>query len=116
VNSQHLLKKIEKEHMQQQDAQFATGDTVAVGLRIREGNKERIQTFQGIVIKRSGNGAGRTFTVRKASGSGYVERIFPLHSPLIKEIKVKRRGKVRRSKLYYLRNRTGKATRIKEKK
>ncbi len=116
MNSQHILKSIEKQYIQQRDADFSSGDTVAVGLRIKEGNKERVQTFQGVVINMKGRGSGKTFTVRKSSGIGYVERIFPLYSPLISDIKVKRRGKVRRSKLYYLRERTGKAARIKEKK
>ncbi len=94
--------------------EFQPGDTVAVHVRVIEGNKERIQVFQGVCIKRKGGGINETFTVRKISNGIGVERIFPLHSPRLAKIEVKRRGKVRRAKLYYLRNRRGKAARIKE--
>jgi len=112
-----IIKNIEKEYLTDKEVSFNVGDTIVVSFKIREGDKTRIQSFQGVVIKRSGAGLGATFTVRKASGNNiYVERVFPVHSPLISEIKVVRKGRVRRAKLYYLRSRTGKATRIKEKK
>ena len=112
------LKNVEKEFITDNgDISFSTGDTVAVSFKIKEGNKSRIQIFQGVVIQRSGTGTGATFTVRKSSGSNvFVERIFPLHSPLIEDIDVIRKGKVRRAKIFYMRERTGKATRIKERK
>ena len=95
---------------------FNVGDTVRIMVRVVEGSKEREQAFQGVVIKQKGAGAGCTFTVRKISSGIGVERVFPVHSPNIKSIKVVRRGKVRRAKLYYLRDRVGKAARIKEKR
>jgi large subunit ribosomal protein L19 len=94
--------------------EFRAGDTLAVNVRVIEGDKERIQVFQGVCIKRKGGGVNETFTVRKISNGIGVERIFPLHSPRIASIEVKRRGKVRRAKLYYLRDLRGKAARIKE--
>ena len=96
--------------------EFGSGDTVSVNVRVVEGNKERIQRFEGIVLGFKGKGSGRTFTVRKLSGGIGVERIFPLYSPRIAGIDVVRRGKVRRSKLYYLRGRRGKAARVKERR
>jgi len=93
---------------------FRSGDTVNVHLRVVEGEKERIQQFEGVCLGRRGSGSNETFTVRKISGGIGVERIFKLHSPRIAKIEVRRRGKVRRSKLYYLRNLSGKAARIKE--
>lgn len=112
-----IIKTVEKEYLNDKDVEFSPGDTIAVSFKIREGEKTRIQNYQGVVIKRSGTGLGKTFTVRKSSGNNvYVERVFPLHSPLIGDIKLLRKGKVRRAKLYYLRGLTGKATRIKEKK
>ncbi|MDD5765270.1 MAG: 50S ribosomal protein L19 [Candidatus Marinimicrobia bacterium] len=93
---------------------FKSGDTVAVEVKIKEGDKERIQTFQGIVIARSGGGVSETFTVRKISNGVGVERIFPLHSPKINKITKISTGRVRRAKLYYLRNLRGKAAKIKE--
>ena len=96
--------------------EFGAGDTVTVTLKIKEGNKERLQAFQGVVIQRRGSGATETFTVRKiASGVG-VERIFPISSPSVDSIVVNKRGKVRRARIYYLRERTGKAARIKERR
>jgi large subunit ribosomal protein L19 len=95
---------------------FAAGDHVKVHVRVVEGNKERVQVFEGDVIARSGSGVRETFTVRKISYSVGVERIFPVHSPVIARIEVVRRGDVRRAKLYYLRNLTGKAAKIKEKR
>jgi len=95
---------------------FAAGDNVSVNYRIKEGNKERIQTFKGSVLKRQGNGATQTFTVRKISDGIGVERCFPVYSPFIESVKVHKVGKVRRSKLFYLRERQGKSARIKEKR
>jgi large subunit ribosomal protein L19 len=95
---------------------FAPGDTIRVHVKVKEGDKERIQIFQGVVIGRRGGGTRETFSVRKISGSVGVERIFPLHSPTVDKIEVVRRGKVRRAKLYYLRNLRGKAARIEERR
>ena len=95
---------------------FRSGDTLRVNVRVKEGDKERIQAFEGVCISRRGSGVSESFTVRKISNGVGVERIFPLHSPMIADIAVVRRGRVRRAKLYYLRQLTGKATRIKEKK
>ncbi|HGY55534.1 MAG TPA: 50S ribosomal protein L19 [Caldithrix abyssi] len=94
--------------------QFRPGDTLAVHVRVIEGDKERIQVFEGVCIKRKGGGINETFTVRKISNGIGVERVFPLHSPRLAKIELKRRGKVRRAKLYYLRELRGKAARIKE--
>ncbi len=105
---------IEKSQMREQPA-FRVGDTLNVHFRIREGEKERVQVFKGVVIRKTRGGAGATFTVRKISGGVGVERIFPLHSPRVDSISVVRRGDVRRAKLYYLRDRVGKATRVREK-
>ena len=95
---------------------FSAGDTVTVHYKIKEGNKERLQSFQGTVIQRRGTGTTETFTIRKMSGGTGVERIFPLASPFIEKIAVNKEGSVRRARLFYLRERTGKAARIKEKK
>jgi large subunit ribosomal protein L19 len=95
---------------------FRPGDTLRVNVRVKEGEKERIQAFEGVCIARRGSGVSETFTVRKISNGVGVERIFPVHSPMLAEVNVVRRGRVRRAKLYYLRNLTGKATRIREKK
>ena len=97
-------------------SKFKTGDTVTVAYRIIEGNKERVQLYRGVVIKISGHGDNRRFTVRKMSGTVGVERIFPINSPAIDSIEVNKVGKVRRAKLYYLRNLTGKKARIREKR
>ena len=107
-----------KEFLRVDLPEFDSGDTVAVDVRVREGNKERIQLFEGVVInKRGGSGLDASFTVRKVSSGFGVERIFPLHSPMIASIKVKRRGKVRRAKLNYLKKVSGsKAARIEEKR
>jgi large subunit ribosomal protein L19 len=96
--------------------EFRAGDTIEVTIKIREGNKERQQKFQGVVIQRRGEGHTATFTVRKMSSGVGVERVFPISSPFIDEILVTKRGKVRRSRIYYLRNLTGKAARIREKR
>ena len=95
---------------------FRAGDTLRVNVRVKEGDKERIQAFEGVCIARRGSGVSESFTVRKISNGVGVERIFPVHSPMIGDIQVVRRGRVRKAKLYYLRELTGKATRIKEKK
>ena len=95
---------------------FRPGDTLRVNVRVKEGDKERLQAFEGVCIARRGSGVSETFTVRKISNGVGVERIFPVHSPMLAEINVVRRGRVRRAKLYYLRHLTGKATRIREKK
>lgn len=108
------LKLIEQTVVRDDLPEFKSGDTVNVHYRVREGDKERIQQYQGVVISEKGSGANKTFIVRKMSGSVGVERIFPLHSPFIAKIEVKKRGKVRRSKLFYLRDRRGKSARIKE--
>ena len=97
-------------------APFRAGDTVRVNVRVKEGDKERIQAFEGVCIARRGAGVSETFTVRKVSNGVGVERIFPVHSPMLESITVVRRGAVRRAKLYYLRDVTGKAARIKERK
>ncbi len=107
--------EVEKELTRQLDA-FQIGDTVDVHLRILEGVKERVQVFSGVVISRRGEGGRSTFTVRRIVQSEGVERIFPVHSPRIARIEVKRGGRVRRAKLYYLRDRVGKATRLRERK
>ena len=93
---------------------FRPGDTIRVNVRVREGDKERLQAFEGVVLRRKGSGVNATFTVRKVSNGVGVERIFPLHSPVIADVNVVREGRVRRAKLYYLRNLSGKAARIRE--
>ena len=93
---------------------FRPGDTVRVNVRVREGDKERLQAFEGVVLRRKGSGVNETFTVRKVSNGVGVERIFPLHSPVIADIQLVREGRVRRAKLHYLRNLSGKAARIRE--
>lgn len=109
-----ILHQVTADQLKTDNPDFRPGDTVAVQVRVVEGEKERIQLFEGVCIKMHGGGITRTFTVRKISHGVGVERIFPLHSPRIAGIKVLRRGKVRRAKLYYLRERRGKAARIKE--
>ncbi len=113
-----LIKFVEQENSARrgEHPEFAAGDTVNVHVKIREGNKERIQVFQGLVIQRKNSGAGESFTVRKISNGIGVERIFPILSPNIDKIEVLRRGKVRRARLYYMRGKQGKAARVKEKK
>lgn len=111
-----IVKEIAKELVEANDLpNFKAGDTVTVHYKIREGNKERVQQFQGTVIQRRGSGTTETFTVRKMSNSIGVERIFPVASPFIEKIDVNKVGVVRRARIYYLRERTGKAARIKEK-
>ena len=111
----NIIDQIEKENLKAEVPSFAVGDTVKVSVKVIEGSKERIQNFEGIVIAKKNGGIRETFTVRRISYGVGVERIFPIHSPNIKDVKVIRKGKVRRSKLYYLRNRIGKAAKVKEK-
>jgi large subunit ribosomal protein L19 len=110
----NIVDEIEKTMMRADLPDFRSGDTVAVHYKIKEGERERIQVFEGVVIAMKGGGARETFIVRKVSYGVGVERIFPLHSPLIDKIEIKRQGKVRRAKLYYLRGLSKKASRIKE--
>ena len=110
------IRQLEREMMRLDIPSFAAGDTVKVNVKITEGEKERIQAFQGVVISKRGIGTGATFTVRKVSYGIGVERIFPLHSPVIDKIEVVAQGRVRRSKIYYLRKLRGKAARIKERR
>ena len=112
----HIIKKIESEQLKQDVAEFNVGDTVKVHCRVQEGNKERIQIFTGTVIARSGGGVREMFAVRRIVAGEGVERKFPLHSPRIDKIEVKRSGVVRRAKLYYLRDRVGKAVRLRERR
>ncbi|HEU4401555.1 MAG TPA: 50S ribosomal protein L19 [Candidatus Polarisedimenticolia bacterium] len=109
-----FVKLVEEREIKGVPPAFRVGDSVKVHVRVREGEKDRIQVFQGMVIAMKGGGTGSTFTVRKISDGIGVERIFPLHSPIIGKIEVVRRGRVRRAKLYYLRSRRGKAARIEE--
>jgi large subunit ribosomal protein L19 len=111
----HPFIETQKEYLKSVPA-FRAGDTLRVNVRVKEGEKERLQAFEGVCIARRGVEVGATFTVRKISNGVGVERIFPLHSPMLAEIKVVRRGRVRRAKLFYLRNVTGKAARIAERK
>lgn len=112
----HVFIETQKEWLRSDIPAFRPGDTVRVNVRVKEGDKERTQAFEGVVLGRKGSGVSETFTVRKISNGIGVERIFPVHSPMIGDLKVVRRGRVRRAKLYYLRDLTGKATRIKERK
>ena len=109
-----LIELVEKDQLKTDIPEFKAGDTVAVHYKVKEGNKERIQVFEGVVIRVAGGGISKNFTVRKVSSGVGVERIMPINSPLIEKIEVKRIGKVRRSRLYYLRELSGKAARIKE--
>ena len=116
----NLIDKIEKKQMdavlaQREIPEFGPGDTLRIDVKVVEGTRERVQAFEGVCIGRKNDGIGSSFTVRKLSYGEGVERVFPLYSPKIQEIKVVRRGRVRRAKLYYLRGRTGKAARIAEK-
>ena len=111
----HAFIETEKEWMKALPA-FRAGDTLKVNVRVREGDKERVQAFEGVCIARNGRGVSSTFTVRKISNGVGVERIFPTHSPMLADVTVIRRGRVRRAKLFYLRELTGKGARIKEKK
>jgi len=110
----NLIEAVENKHLRQNVEPFNIGDTVDVHVRIKEGDRERVQVFTGTVIARRGRGIGESFTVRRIVNEEGVERIFPLHCPSIVKLQVRRRGKVRRAKLYYLRDRVGKATKVKE--
>lgn len=112
----HPFIETQKEWLRSDIPTFRAGDTVRVNVRVKEGEKERLQAFEGVCIARRGSGVSATFTVRKLSNGVGVERIFPTHSPMLGDVTVVRRGIVRRAKLYYLRNVTGKAARIKERK
>jgi large subunit ribosomal protein L19 len=119
VANMNIIQELEREQAEKiaakrQVPDFAPGDTVVVAVRVKEGERSRIQNYEGVVIARSGSGLNENFTVRKISYGEGVERVFPVYSPLVDGIKVVRRGKVRRAKLYYLRGRTGKSARIAE--
>ena len=111
-----IIKKIEQENMKAEIPEFNVGDTVKVHVRVIEGKRERIQIFEGVVLKKQHGGVKETFTVRKISSGVGVERTFPVHSPKIEKVEVTRRGKVRRAKLNYLRDRVGKAAKVKERR
>jgi large subunit ribosomal protein L19 len=110
-----IIEAIEQEQMGKEVPEFAPGDTVVVQVKVKEGNRERLQAFEGVVIAKRNRGLNSSFTVRKISHGEGVERVFQTYSPVVDSVTVKRRGDVRRAKLYYLRGRTGKAARIKEK-
>ncbi|HEY5555733.1 50S ribosomal protein L19 [Acetobacterium sp.] len=111
-----IIKKIQLENMKAVTPKFNVGDTVKVHVKVIEGKRERIQIFEGIVLKRQNGGVGETFTVRKLSSGVGVERTFPVHSPKIEDVEIVRHGKVRRAKLFYLRERIGKAAKVRERK
>ncbi|MDH3350531.1 MAG: 50S ribosomal protein L19 [Gammaproteobacteria bacterium] len=110
-----IIEAIEQEQMNKQIPEFSPGDTIVVQVKVKEGTRERLQAFEGVVIAKRNRGLNSSFTVRKISHGEGVERVFQTYSPVVDSIEVKRRGDVRRAKLYYLRGRTGKAARIKEK-
>jgi large subunit ribosomal protein L19 len=112
----NTLQEVENEYLRSDLPEFRSGDTLRVHVKVSEGDKQRIQVFQGVVIARRGTGTGESFTVRKMSGGIGVERVFPIHSPVLDKIEVVRRGRVRRAKLYYLRGLRGKAARIEERR
>jgi len=109
-----LIKSIESDYLKEDLPSFNSGDSVKVNVKVSEGNRERIQTFEGVIIAINGVGVNKTITVRKLSFGVGVERIFPVHAPIVDSIEITRKGKVRRSKLYYLRERVGKSAKIKE--
>ena len=111
-----VISLVEKKYLKSDVPDFRSGDTVRVHVKVKEGTRERIQVFEGVVIARKHGGLSETFTVRKVSSGVGVERVFPLHCPSISQIEVKTLGKVRRAKLYYLRKRSGKSARIKERR
>lgn len=111
-----IIEELENDYLRDDLPDFSPGDNIKVHVRVVEGGRERIQIFEGVVIARSGAGVRETFTVRKVAFGVGVERIFPVHAPIIANVEIVRRGAVRRAKLYYLRDRVGKATRIKEKR
>lgn len=108
------IEKFNQSQLKTEIPEFRIGDTVSVGVKIKEGQKERVQQFEGVVIARKGSGLTETFTVRRVSYGVGVERVFPVHSPNVTAVKIVRRGKVRKAKLYYLRDRVGKAAKVKE--
>ena len=114
MNSVEIMKSIEDSQMRENELKFNVGDTIRVSAMIKEGNRSRIQVFEGTVIKKQGTGARKTFTVRKNSNGVGVEKTWPMNSPLIEKIEVVRLGKARRAKLYYLRDRVGKRAKVKE--
>lgn len=114
--SQQLLRDLTQSYQKPDVPQFRAGDTVKVSVKIKEGNRERIQGFEGLVIKRQGGGISETFTVRKVSYGIGIERTFPIHSPLVEKVDVLRRGKVRRARLFYIRGLSAKQSRIKERR
>lgn len=114
MNASEVIAKIEAEQLKQDVPEFNVGDTVRVYNLIKEGNRERVQVFEGTVLKKQGTGSRQTFTVRKFSNGIGVEKTWPLHSPRVEKVEVIRHGKVRRAKLNYLRNRVGKAAKVKE--
>lgn len=115
--SQQILEEIEKRYYRTDLPDFRVGDTIRIGVKVVEGSRERVQDFEGVVIRRRGGGINENFTVRRIASHGIgVERTFPLHAPRLASLKVVRQGKVRRAKLYYLRGRTGKAARLKERR
>ena len=114
LSSSNLIKEFESEQLKKQLPEIYVGDTVKVGVKITEGNKERVQPYEGVVIARRHGGINQTITVRRIFQGIGVERVFMLHSPQVASLKVERRGKVRRAKLFYLRDRVGKATRVKQ--
>lgn len=111
----NIIEQLEKEQMNREIPKFSPGDTVVVQVKVKEGTRERLQAFEGVVIGKSNRGLNSSFTVRKMSHGEGVERVFQTYSPVVHEIRVKRQGRVRRAKLYYLRGRRGNAARIKEK-
>ena len=111
----NVIDELEREQLKDDVPEFAPGDTVVVQVRVKEGERERLQAYEGVVIAKRNRGLNSSFTVRKISHGEGVERVFQTHSPAVAEVKVKRRGDVRRAKLYYLRDRSGKSARIKEK-
>ena len=112
----NIIEEIDKGSLKSDVPEFRTGDTITVNFKVKEGNKERIQQFKGVVIQRRNGGLQETITVRKMSGQVGVERIFPVHSPRIDSIIVERKGKVRQSRIFYMRDRSGKSARIKERR
>ena len=114
MNANEIIKSIEAEQLKAEVPEFSVGDTVHVSAKIKEGNRERIQVFEGTVLKKQGGSNRETFTVREFSNGGGVEKTWPLHSPNVEKVEVVRYGKVRRAKLYYLRDRVGKKAKVKE--
>ena len=115
ISKVNIIKELEQEQIRSDMPDFGPGDTVAVQVRVREGQRERLQTYEGVVIAKKNRGLNSSFTVRKVSYGEGIERVFQTHSPLIASVAVKRRGAVRRAKLYYLRERSGRSARIREK-